>query len=205
MSRTAVLITQSYDLGVLSDQLPSTADTTTDAVLEVLRTRSAVRHYTDAPVDDALLDRMLDAAVAAPTAANRQAWAFVAVRERTNVRRVRAFAPGIIGDPAAIVVACVDRQRCTEDPGGGHSLLCLAMAVENLLLAAHAQGLGACPVSSFRGSAISRLLELPSHIEAHFVVPIGHPAQEPASPPRRNRNEVISYERLGQGPAARIG
>ncbi|MFF8653953.1 nitroreductase family protein [Streptomyces huasconensis] len=192
---------------MLSDVSTSTARPPADAVLEVLRTRSAVRHYTGDPVDDILIDRMLDAAIAAPTAANRQAWAFVAIREGINVRRVRAFAPGVIGDPSVIVVACVDRNRCAEDPGGGHSQLCLAMAVENLLLAAHAQGLGACPVSSFCGPAIGRLLELPSHIEPRFIVPIGYPAQELASPSRRNRNEVISYERWGKvtRPPARIG
>ncbi|MGK5643643.1 nitroreductase family protein, partial [Streptomyces sp. URMC 126] len=76
------------------------------------------------------------------------------------LRRVRAFSPGIIGTPTLTVVACVDRAQSEKFSSELYhtSKLCVAMAVENLLLAAHALGLGACPVNSFRRGPISRLL-----------------------------------------------
>ena len=74
-------------------------------------------------------------------------------------------------------------------------MLCVAMAVQNLLLAAHALGLGGCPSASFRKQPIRRVLGLPDRLEPLLLVPIGHPARPTEAAPRRNRNEVISHER----------
>lgn len=172
--------------------------------LRVLRSRSAVRQYTDEPVDDALVEEMVQAMLAAPTAANKQAWAFVVVRDRRLVRRVRAFSPGMIGLPPLVVVACFDRARAVQGLGNGQDigLLCVAMAVENLLLAAHALGLGACPVGSFRREPVGMLLNLPPHLHPVLLVPVGHPAR--AFPPcdRRDPSEVISYDGWTAAPGA---
>ncbi len=175
--------------------------------LDVMRTRTVLRNYAPERVDDTLVDTLLDAMVAAPTASNKQAWSFVVVREPGSVRRLRAFAPGVIGTPALVVVACVDRSRTDRLPGHVSqkiyetSKLCVAMAVENLLLAAHAEGLGGCPVSSFRERQIRGLLGIPDHIEPLLVVPLGYPAEAPTPSDRRDKNEVISNERWGHAPA----
>lgn len=177
-------------------------------LLDVLRSRTVLRNYSGKPVDDIVVDDLLSAMVSAPTASNKQAWSFVVVREPERVRRLRAFSPGIIGTPALVVVACVDRSRTDRLPGHisrkiyETSRLCVAMAVENLLLAAHARGLGGCPVSSFREAAVRTLLGIPDHIEPLLVVPVGHPAEAPVRSDRRDKNEVISHEIWGQGPAA---
>ncbi|MFF4407808.1 nitroreductase family protein [Streptomyces sp. NPDC001262] len=176
--------------------------------LHVLRTRSVLRNYADEPVDDATVEQLLECMLAAPTASNKQAWSFVVVREPENVRRLRAFSPGMIGTPAFIVVACVDRRMAAGFSGDisrkiyDTSKLCVAMAVENLLLSAHAMGLGGCPVSSFREEVIRLLLDLPEYLEPLLLVPVGRPAQGPTPSDRRDKNEVISYESWGNGAAA---
>ncbi|WP_435111793.1 nitroreductase family protein [Nocardiopsis synnemataformans] len=164
-----------------------------------MTTRRAVRAFTDRPVDDSLLEPMLDAMLAAPSASNKQAWAFVAVRERRTLRLLRAFSPGIIELPPLVVAACFDRSRAV---GGSRDswdegMLCVAMAVENLLLAAHCLGLGGCPSGSFRAGPVRRLLGLPDHLEPLLLVPVGHPARPLAPAPRRDRTEVVSHERWG--------
>ncbi|MEU5418454.1 nitroreductase family protein [Streptomyces sp. NPDC001407] len=176
--------------------------------LQVLRSRTVLRNYASEQLDDALIDQMLECMLAAPTASNKQAWSFVVVRRPESVRRVRAFSPGMIGTPSFVVVACVDR-RMTDGLTGKisqkiyeTSKLCVAMAVENLLLSAHALGLGGCPVSSFREDALRVLLDLPEPIEPVLLVPIGRPAEAPTPSDRRNKNEVISYEVWGHGSAA---
>ncbi len=176
--------------------------------LKVMRTRSVLRNYSPEPIDSALVDEILETMVTAPTASNKQAWSFVVVQKPEKVRLLRAFSPGIIGTPALIVVACVDRSRTNRLPGHisqkiyQTSKLCVGMAVENLLLAAHALGLGGCPVSSFREAQVCGLLGIPDHIEPLLMVPIGHPAQDPTPSDRRDKNEVISYETWGQGAIA---
>ncbi|MFJ9419973.1 nitroreductase family protein [Streptomyces sp. NPDC101227] len=163
--------------------------------MAVIRTRGAVRSYTTEPVGDEVLESLLEAMLAAPSASNKQAWAFLAVREPKRVRRIRAFAPGIIGLPPLVLVACIDRARMTGDPHlRDAGSLCVAMAVENFLLAAHAQGLGGCPVSSFLPEPVQMLLDLPSHLEPVLLVPVGRPAQPLRPSPRRARQEVVCHE-----------
>lgn len=164
--------------------------------LRVLMTRHVVREYTGQPIKDADLQVLTQAMLAAPTASNRQAWAFVAVREKRMLRLVRAFAPGIVGAPSLIVAACFDRSRAARPENGGwdEGLLCVAMAVQNLLLAAHALGLGGCPVASFRKGPVSALLRLPQHLEPVLVVPVGHPARALEPPCRRDANEVVCHD-----------
>lgn len=166
--------------------------------LRVLSTRRAVRSFDDEPVRDELLDPLLDSMLAAPSASNKQAWAFVVVRRPRTLRLIHAFAPGIIERPPLIVVACFDHGRSVGGGAWDEGMLCVAMAVQNLLLAAHALGLGGCPTASFRKSPVRRFLRLPQHLEPLLLVSIGHPAPNPhTTAPRRDRNEVISHEHWG--------
>lgn len=175
--------------------------------LHVLRTRSVVRNYAPEPVDDSVIDQLLDAMLAAPSASNKQAWSFIVVRDPASVRRLRAFSPGIIGTPAFCVLACVDQSLTKHhSPSAAENIhatskLCVAMAVENLLLAAHAVGLGGCPVHSFRKDAVGALLGLPEHIEPVLIVPIGRPASPPTPSERRDKKEVVSHEVWGNHSA----
>jgi nitroreductase len=172
-------------------------------VFYVMRTRNAVRSYTAEAVDDASLERMLDALLAAPSASNKQAWSFIVVQNHTSVRRLRAFSPGIIGVPPLILVACFDKAQVPDDPRMRDvGALCIAMAVQNFLLAAHALGLGGCPVSSFLSEPVRLLLDLPHHLDPVLMVPVGHPARQAEPSHRRNKAEVVSYETWKRSHAA---
>ncbi|MBZ4319683.1 nitroreductase family protein [Streptomyces huiliensis] len=181
----------------------STLPETLPETHRVIRTRTVLRNYAPEPIDDEHIDHMLECMLAAPTASNKQAWSFVVVRDPRNVRLLRAFSPGIIGTPAFVVVACVDRRLTAGFTGEVSrkiyetSKLCVAMAVENLLLSAHALGFGGCPVSSFREEILRDLLNLPEPLEPVLLVPVGRPAQAPTPSDRRDKNEVISYEVWG--------
>ncbi|MEV7194540.1 nitroreductase family protein [Streptomyces sp. NPDC093510] len=166
--------------------------------VRVVRTRSAVRSYTDAPVEDHVLEELLDAMLSAPTGSNAQAWSFVVVRDPSALRRLRAFSPGLVGKPQVVVVACVDGSRLDMASHDGAPQLCVTMAVNTLLLTAHAYGLGACPVTSFRSGVLRVLLGMPDEVEPVFMVPLGYPAGERQMSERRPRSEVISYEVCGQ-------
>ncbi|MEU2563625.1 nitroreductase family protein [Streptomyces longispororuber] len=164
----------------------------------IVRGRSAVRSYAPALIEDRVLDDLLDAMLSAPTGSNAQAWSFVVVRDAAALRRLRAFSPGLVGKPPVVVVACVDGSRLDLASHDGAPELCVTMAVNTLLLTAHAYGLGACPVTSFRTGVLRVLLDMPDHIEPVFMVPMGYPAGERQMSKRRPRSEVISYDLFGQ-------
>ena len=109
--------------------------------IEVLKTRRSVRVFADRPVDRRILEDLVDCARLAPSARNVQPWEFVVVDDRQKLRELAALTDHgrfIAQAPACIVVLCQTTKYYLEDGSA---------ATENLLLAAHAYGLGACWVA----------------------------------------------------------
>jgi nitroreductase len=177
---------------------------------DVVRAQRACREFRPDAVADDLLERVLEAATFAPSAENRQPWEFVVVRDATARARlgeltrsawhdgarahsegrltpqlladVERGAEGGVGGAPVIVVVCGDARR-------GHEAVLPASvfpAVQNLLLAASALGLGSAltTLPTVFPSELRELLELPPHVHPLAVVPLGFPARR-LGPPRR--------------------
>jgi nitroreductase len=169
-------------------------------VLEAIRTRRSVRDYTPEPVPDELLREVLQAGVASASGGNVQPWGFVVVQAPERVAGLRSLAPGIIGQPTAIVVICLDRERARKLGGAGGeqaAWLDIGLATQNLLLAAHGLGLGACPIGSFHSRGVCTFLDLPPAVKPILLLALGCPAAKPASPGRRALADVCFAEEWG--------
>jgi nitroreductase len=169
--------------------------------LEAIRTRRSIRAFTQEAVAEADLQTLLQAATASASGGNVQPWAFLVIREPRRLAALCALAPGLIGQPTAVVAICLDTERARRLGGPlGEKLawMDIGLATQNLLLAAHDQGLGACPIGSFHQGAVALFLGLPPEVQPVLLVALGHPAQRP--PPREQRplNEVVFVERWGQ-------
>jgi nitroreductase len=177
----------------------------------VVARQRACRIFADDPVDDAIVGRVLEAATYAPSAENRQPWEFVVVRDAQRraqigelIRRAwdhggRSFAeerlaPGLLADvdrgarggiaaAPVHVVACVDLERALEQTVASS----MFPAIQNLLLAATALGLGSAltTIATVFADELRALLVLPAHVRPVAVVPLGWPAR-PLGPPRRD-------------------
>ncbi|HET6351637.1 MAG TPA: nitroreductase family protein [Coriobacteriia bacterium] len=149
--------------------------------MQAMLTRRSIRRFTDAPVSDEVLEQVLRAAMAAPSAGNEQPWRFVIVREREALRRLSRttpFAKPLEGAAVGLVV-CADK-RVLRYPGFW-SIDCSA-AIENLLVAAHASGLGGVwigvhPMKPFE-MAVALAVKTPRHIRPMSLVALGHPAED---------------------------
>jgi nitroreductase len=193
-------------------------------IFEVIGSQRACRNFSDAPVDDDVVARLLDAATHAPSAENRQPWVFVVVRDPRARERLhdlgkqaweqggRAYSAtrlssGLLADvehgiagggyraaPIMVVVAAdTTRAHPASIPAS------IFPAVQNLLLAAHAAGLGSALTTLTTGfaSELASLLGLPDHVVAQAVVPLGHPAK-PLGPPKREPFDEHTYrDRFG--------
>ncbi len=169
-------------------------------LLEALYTRRSVRQWTGEPIPDDLLNKLVEAAARAPSGGNTQPWAFVIIREQGRLRRLRAAAPGIAGRAAAVILICLDRRRGDEKPGTREYdmvHLTLGAAMQNLLLAAHGQGLGACAIGSFHPASLSSIVSLPRHLELKLLVALGYPVSQPAAPTLRPLSDVCYFEEVG--------
>jgi len=166
---------------------------------KVIEGRYSVRDFGPEEVNESTVNRILEAAIRAPSAGNRQPWHFIVVRYGEMKRKLAAAAGGqdFVGSAPVVIVVCADAERSATRYGDrGRELYCLqdtAAAIEHILLAATALGLGTCWVGAFDEQAAARALSLPGRLRPVAMVPIGHPATVPAKRrQRRPLSEVTS-------------
>lgn len=153
-------------------------------VLNNIAERKSVRHFTSEAVTDEQLKTLAQAAMAAPTACNKQPWAIVAVNDRAVLDSLCAVLPHakMLEQAAAAVIVCGDLTKTLEGEGQQFWIQDCSAATENLLLAAEAMGLGAVWTAVYPDTAkidgVRTILTLPDHIIPLNVIPVGHPTGE---------------------------
>ena len=170
-----------------------------------LHTRRSIRRYTDRPVSPTLIDRLLEAATRAPSSHNCQPWRFVVITtasvkaqladrmgERLRADRLRAAnrVEEIERDAArsreritsapVIIVVCLSTIDLDDPHERLMAIQSVAAAIQNLLLAAHEAGLGACWMAAplYCPDVIREALRLPADWDAQALITIGYPADE---------------------------
>jgi nitroreductase len=163
-----------------------------------------VRRFTYAPVDDATVARLLDAARRAPSAGDTEPWAFVVVRDEARRRALAQAALGqsFVAAAPVVIAVCADTRRARPRYGERavrYGWMDTAFASLLLMLAVAEAGLGACFVGAFDDAAVARLLGLPEGVLPAALVPVGHPAESPCGRKRRPASEVVHRERWATG------
>lgn len=155
-------------------------------VLAAIATRTSVRKFDSTkPVDDATVEKLLRAAMAAPTAMDRRPWEFVVVRDPA---RLKIFAEKLpysrVGDGATVaIVVCGNLDNGLQGRSKEYWIQDCSAATENLLLAAHGLGLGAVWTGVYPGedrvAVVREALGIPETHMPLNVIPIGYPAERP--------------------------
>jgi nitroreductase len=149
--------------------------------LDAIHTRRSIRRYLDKPVGEELVEKLLASAMQAPSARNQQPWHFVVIDDRGLLSQIPEFMPNAAMAAKAPLAILVCGDLALEKSEGYWVVDCSA-ATENMLLAAHALGLGACWCGVYprenRMEHLRQLLGLPDNVMAHSLVVIGHPAEQ---------------------------
>ena len=167
--------------------------------MEAILGRRSIRRYTNQAVGEEVMERLLRAGMAAPSANNEQPWHFVVIRERGILETVCDFHPyaQMLKEAPAAVCVCGDLDL-EKTPGLGYWILDCAAATENILLAAQALGLGACWLGihprAERKEGLRRLLELPQHVAPFSLIALGYPAEQKGAS-QRYRAERVHWDR----------
>ena len=164
---------------------------TTDDNLGFILGRRSIRVYSPGEVSEPVVTKLLEAAMAAPSAMTKDPWRFVVVRDKQTLLKLAALHPGaaMLSSAALAIVVCGDLDAALERQLS-YLLQDCSAAIENLLLAAHAQGLGACWVGIHPAEALMKrvkeLLSLPASFVPVAAVSLGQPGEQP--PPRTRYN-----------------
>jgi len=159
--------------------------------IEALKTRRSVRKYTGSPVPREILGDLVDCARLAPTANNVQPWEFVVVTEPAmlrNIARTTDYGRFIADAAACVAVLSKDAKYYLEDGSA---------ATENILLAAHANGLGACWIAGDKKAYAGKVLQLigaPDGYKLISLIPVGYPVGQP-SVNKRPLSDVLHWEK----------
>ncbi len=196
------------------------------SLFEVIRTQRSIRHFSTAPVSDEVVTRILEAAIRAPSGGNTQPWYFLVIRDREIKRRLGDWylkawseivadmsrdqaasesyrAGGDMGrqmeNVPVVIVVCVRLDDRDISIVSGSSVY---PAVQNLMLAARALGLGTVLTTNHTRyeEEVKRLLGIPDGVSSAALIPLGYPAEGErfGGSRRKPLAEVTFYERWGE-------
>ena len=171
-----------------------------EAVLSLLKGRRSIRRYRPDPVPDEMIEQLLEAGQWAPSASNRQPWQFIVVRDEAILKEVAQHAAyyfirwAHVEEAPLLIVLCGDarnriyRQFLHEDIG---------LAGSQIMLQAHALGLGTCWIGGLDRKAIADVLKVPEHIDIVGLLTVGFPAEDPEPTSRKSLADIVHYDVYG--------
>jgi len=178
-------------------------------VLDAIKTRRSIRRYKADPVDGKTLEAILEAARWAPSWANTQCSRFVVVRDDgVKAKLAEALSPNnpateAVRSAPLVIAACAQLGRAGCYRGepttnkGDWFMFDVGLAMENLVLAAHALGLGTVHIGAFDAPRAEEALGVPEGYCVVEMTPLGYPDQEAKAPPRKELSEIVSYDKFG--------
>ena len=189
-------------------------------VLDAIKTRRSIRHYKTDPVPEELIQKVLEAARWAPSWANSQCSRYVVVRDEGKRKKLAASlrtgnsAIAALTEAPVVIVVCAELGKAGFTGGekvtgrsdwkvsitnkGDWYMFDTGLAMQNLVLAAHALGLGTVYIGGFLSSDVAEAVELPGGMEVVAMTPLGYPAEGGKIPSRKELSELVFNEQYGQ-------
>lgn len=189
-------------------------------VLDAIKTRRSIRHYKAEPIPEELLQKVLEAARWAPSWANSQCSRYIVVRDLEKRKqlagsvRVGNSAVAALIEAPVVIVVCAELGKAGFTGGekitgrsdwkisltnkGDWYMFDAGISMQNLVLAAHALGLGTVYIGGFNSNDVAEAVEVPRGMEVVAMTPLGYPAEEGKTPSRKELSELVSNEQYGQ-------
>jgi nitroreductase len=164
---------------------------------DLIRSRYSVRAYKPDPIPQESLDRVLEAAILAPTAANRQPFRLIICQTAERQEELRRIYRNewFTQPPLVIGIVALPGEAWTRRDGKNYADVDVSIAMDHLILAAANEGLGTCWIGAFDPQAAREVLGLPPGVEPIAFTPLGYPADAPREKRRKALVELIKYER----------
>jgi len=168
-------------------------------VSEAIRIRRSTRSYDSTPVPDDVLQRVLESGRIAPSTSNLQPWHFIVV---TDANRRCVLSKGrwadFLTESPVVIVGCADTRTSRKWP-----IVDVSIAMQQMVLAATAEGLGTCWIGSFSEKSVKGLLKVPEHLQVVAMLALGYPRDKgaalkpPATRKRKALEKITSWEEYG--------
>lgn len=168
-------------------------------VYQAMKKRRSIRKYLPDRIDQPVLERVLEAGRIAPSGKNVQAWKFILSRDEELKEKLVAACKGqkFIADADCIVTVCVDETAVYQYHGNYMTSFAVdgAIALQQMMLAATAEGLGTCWIGAFEEKDVKELLEIPKQYRVIGLTPLGYPVEVASDKGRKELQEIVCYEK----------
>jgi nitroreductase len=162
--------------------------------------RLSIRSYRPDPVPDDVLARVLEAGRLAPSAKNLQPWKFIVVRDESVREQLVPACRGqkFVGEAPIVICGCALQDEAWGGMGGYWSAesVDVTIALEHMILAAAAEGLGTCWIGAFIEEEVRKVLAVPERIKPVALTPLGYPARDARPRGRKPLSDIVCYDRF---------
>jgi nitroreductase len=160
------------------------------SLLNAIFKRRSIRCYNSKPVSEKVLRNILEAGRLAPSADNIQPWHFIVVTDpKLKDMLSRGNWNWFVKDSAFTVVGCGDKND-------SWSTIDTTIALQNMVIAAEAQGVGSCWVGDFKEDEVKKLLGIPDNLKVICLITFGYPAETPPPESKKSFEEVVHYNKF---------
>ena len=176
---------------------------TAEEFLNLIKSRRSIRSFSETPVEWDKIVNILNAGRWAPSAGNLQDWKFIVVNENEKKEEIATacLEQEWIGTADTIIVVCNQPEKNKsfyyEKGEKIYSIQDGATAVENMLLMAQKEKLGACWVGAYDDEELKRVLDIPAEVQISAVIPIGYPGEKVPTPPRKTLEKIAYFNTYG--------
>lgn len=161
---------------------------------ELIIKRRSIRKYSLQKVEREKIETILQAAMYAPSAVNKQPWNFIVAEDKEIMKRIMEVHPNsrMLESASHVILVCGDEKRQHDT---GYWIADCAAATQNILLAATSLDLGSCWIGVFpreaRMKAISEIFNLPAHIQPFALISLGYPDEIKETPERYDPEKIF--------------
>ncbi len=164
-------------------------------IFSLISIRQSIRSYEEKTVENEKVMMVLEAGRQAPSAVNNQPWYFVVLKGSEQISRLKyVYSREWFLKVPVVIVVCCDRQNAWKRRDGkSYGDVDAAIAMDHMILAATALGLGTCWIGAFDSAKASEALKLPSHIEPVAMTPLGYSGEVPTKKARKSIKEIVRW------------
>ena len=160
--------------------------------IEKMYNRRSIRKFTDEPVSEEVMLKILEAGRLSPSATNTQPWHFIVARDRKEKEACTFGGFNRFAVDASFVVVGVYKK--SEAVMEKYSLMDVTIALQSMVIAGWVQGVGSCWMGAFDDNKLRNALDLPADARIVGAIAFGMPAETPKQPPKKTLDEIVHFD-----------
>jgi nitroreductase len=166
-------------------------------VFKAISNRRSIRKYKNTEIEEEKIKKILESARLSPSAANRQKWKFIIVKDKETREDLVDAANGqkFLGEAPVSIVACSTESESIMPCGQYAYTVDLSIALSFMILEATELDLGTCWLGAFNENMVKTILDIPDEIRVVGIVTLGYANENPAPKPRKTEEEIVCYEK----------